>query len=303
MHDLPSHFIDLVQDALLKSFWRKNSLLVFLRRHRISENYLAGWQETETKRTFLSRLLPRLEAHQKGSQILKQMAVSLTDQVSFPDLVGWEDADDKQRAAREAVDALKRYLKLHSEKAGELKAQEEIKRIARERLEKDIANRTTLEKLADRLKRLALEMGTQDAGYAFQDWFYDLVTFSETLHRRPYVTGGRQIDGSVTVEGTTYLTELKFTAEQASAPDVDTFLTKVNDKADNTMGIMVSMSGYSRVAIDQASGRKTPLILMDYSHIYLILGGGWTLPEVVTRLRRHASQTGESFLPTDRFTS
>jgi hypothetical protein len=56
------------------------------------------------------------------------------------------------------------------------------------------------------------------------------------MHRRPYTSGGLQVDGSVTVESTTYLTELKFTREQTVAPDVDTFLAKVNDKADNTMG-------------------------------------------------------------------
>jgi hypothetical protein len=64
---LPSYFIDLVHDALLKSFWRKNSLLNFLRRHKISENFLGSWQETETKRVFVGRLLPKLEKHQKGS--------------------------------------------------------------------------------------------------------------------------------------------------------------------------------------------------------------------------------------------
>src|SRR5687768_10200339 len=79
--DLSSHFIDLVQDAVLKSFWRKNALLNFLRRHKISENFLATWQETETKRIFIARLLPKLEAHEKGNQILKQMAVSLAEQV------------------------------------------------------------------------------------------------------------------------------------------------------------------------------------------------------------------------------
>src|SRR3989442_1661448 len=80
LDDLPSHFIDLVHDALLKSFWRKNALLNFLRRHKISGNFLATWDESETKRVFVGRLLPKLEAHQKGSQILKQMAVSLADQ-------------------------------------------------------------------------------------------------------------------------------------------------------------------------------------------------------------------------------
>jgi hypothetical protein len=94
---------------------------------------------------------------------------------------------------------------------------------------------------------------------------------------------------------------MKFTREQADAPDIDSFLAKVNDKADNTMGIMVSMSGYSSTAIQQASGRKTPVILMDYSHIYLNLGGTWTLSEVINRVRRHASQTGQAFLPVSEF--
>lgn len=89
--------------------------------------------------------------------------------------------------------------------------------------------------------------------------------------------------------------------EQAAAPDVDSFLAKVNDKADNTMGIMVSMSGFSAVAITQASGRKTPLILMDFNHIYLVLSGTWTLPEIIDRLRRNASQTDEAFLQPAQF--
>ncbi len=101
-----------------------------------------------------------------------------------------------------------------------------------------------------------MQIGIAEAGYRFQDWFFDVVDFFEITHRRPYMSGGRQIDGSITVEGTTYLTQLKFTREQATSPDVDTFLAKVNDKADNTMGIMISMSGYSSTAIEQASGRK-----------------------------------------------
>ena len=56
-----------------------------------------------------------------------------------------------------------------------------------------------------------------------QDWFYDLMSFCEIEHRRPYVVRGRQIDGSITLDGTTYLVELKFTEKQIGAPDVDTF--------------------------------------------------------------------------------
>jgi hypothetical protein len=293
----------LVQDVLLKSFWRKAALLAFLRRHKIAATFLATWDSSETKRVFLSRLFPRLEASDKGVAVFKQMAVSLADQVKFPDLEGWEDSQQKVSAAKEAVASLKEYLQIHKQKAEELREKEAVKKAARDRTQRAISEANTLEKFKDKLAELSRGLGTPTAGYAFQDWFFDLVNFFEISHRRPYVVTGRQIDGSVTVEGTTYLTELKFTKEQAGATDIDSFLAKVNDKADNTMGIMLSMSGYSSTAVAQASGRKTPLILMDYSHVYLVLGGSWTLDEVITRLRRHASQTASAFLSAQELAS
>ena len=68
-----------------------------------------------------------------------------------------------------------------------------------------------------------------------------------------------------------------------------------------TMGIMVSISGYSKTAIDEASGDKTPLLLMDHNHLYYILGGVMGIADVINRIRRHASQTGEAYLSVDKF--
>jgi len=298
---LPSHFIDLVQDALLKSFWRKNALLNFLRRHKIAESFLATWQETETKRVFVGRLFPKLESDNKGAQVIKQMSVSLSEQVKFPDLEGWEDAQTKIQSAKEAIVALRHYLNTQKQKADDAKTREETRKAAHQRMQETIKKNQNLGTLSEKLKELSKQIGTAEAGYRFQDWFFDLADFFEMTQRRPYVSAGRQIDGSVTIEGTTYLIELKFTKEQSGAADVDTFLAKVNDKADNTMGIMLSMSGYSSTAIDQASGRKTPIVLLDHGHVYLVLSGSWTLAEVVSRVRRHASQTARAFLPASEF--
>jgi hypothetical protein len=43
------------------------------------------------------------------------------------------------------------------------------------------------------------------------------------------------------------------------------------------MGIMLSMSGYSDVAVSEASGRRTPLMLMDHRYVYFVLGGSQPL--------------------------
>ena len=69
------------------------------------------------------------------------------------------------------------------------------------------------------------------------------------------------------------------------------------------MGIMTSISGYSYVAIQEASGPKTPLLLLDHNHVYLLLGGSLTLEELVSRVRRHSSQTGEAYLPPTAFSA
>ncbi len=67
------------------------------------------------------------------------------------------------------------------------------------------------------------------------------------------------------------------------------------------MGIIVSISGYSSTAKEEASGERTPILLMDHSHIYYILSGIMGMPDVINRIRRHASQTGEAYLPADQF--
>jgi hypothetical protein len=297
---LPSHFIDLVRAALLKSFWRKPTLRQFLSRHRVKESFLATWTSDETKRDVLDRLFPKLEKTEEGRQVIKQMAVSLSEQIAFPDLKGWEDEALKVRDATEAVANLKKYVSVvHDEEAME-RGRQSRREAAQQERRANATKAASIGSLAKELEDLVPEQGTQDGGYKFQDWFFKVVDFFEVECRRPYVSGGRQIDGTVTIEGTTYLVELKFTASQADATDIDSLLAKLGNVADNTMGLMVSMSGYSSVAITQASGKKTPLILLDASHVMALFYSGWKLGELIARLRRHVSQTGEAILDVSR---
>jgi hypothetical protein len=293
---LPSHFVELVQDALLKSYWRRKAFRNALRRNGVAENFLATWAEEESKRQLLDRLIPALEAAAKGPSVIKQLAVHLADQVSFPDLTGWSDETEKIKAAKAAVLALKTYIERERSTAELEKTRQVIREEAASRRAQKIASEQDLAKLQSRITDLHSKVGSQEGGYAFEDWFYDLVQFFDLEHRKPYKTAGRQIDGSVTFEGTTYLVELKFTSSQVGAPDIDTFLAKVNNKADNTMGIFISMAGYSPVAISEASKPRTPLLLMDAAHVFLVLQGLWELPELISRLRQHASQTSEAYL-------
>jgi hypothetical protein len=286
---LTPYYIDLVYDAALKSFWRKSSLRKFLRECGISENFSATWGHEESKRQFLDRLFENLLKTDKGRRAVIKISRNLIEQKSFPDLQNWEDSERKIQEAYKSVEK----LRIYHEKQEEAITTEEQKQKAREEFIKKqqeiTRSQLSLQKLNESLNELGKRLGSQKAGYDFQDWFYDLLDFYEITNRRPYVHEGRQIDGSLTHDGTTYLVELKFTTEQSDANDIDSFYKKVITKADNTMGLMVSISGYSTIAIKEASGEKTPLMLIDHSHLYYVLSGIMSMGDVIDRIRRHAS--------------
>lgn len=261
-------------------------------------------RNSHTKRPnveWLDRLFPKLEQTDRGQELIQKMGRSLADQTTFPDLENWEDSTAKIRAAKVAVAALRNYLNRKDDERDQEKLAETKRRLAQDQRFDVIRTQNSLENLGTRLDGLCSQLGTQQGGYAFQDWFYDLMDFSDIDNRRPYVVDGRQIDGSITLDGTTYLVELKFTASQADAPDIDSLLKKVNDKADNTMGIILSMAGFSSVATQEASFSRSPLLLIDHSHLYMVLRGIISFGDCVRRIRRHSSQEGKAFLPVSEF--
>jgi len=293
--------IQLTYEAALKSFWRRNALRKFLLASHVAESFVSSWANEESKRDLLDRLFEKLQISDRGKAVIFQMAKSLSEQTTFPDLREWEDSEQKIQDAYKAVNELKYYLKQQNIKIRseeEKKKAQERAREERLRLQRSLTDKS---KLQQELDDMHSKVGTQEGGYLFEEWFYKLLDFSEIINRKPYVSNGRQIDGSLTYEGTTYLVELKFTGRQSGATDIDSLKAKVNNMADNTMGIMISMSGYTSTAISQASGSKTTLLIMDASHLYLFFTGSINFGEIISRLRRHASQTGEAYLPTNRF--
>jgi len=298
---LPGHYLELLSDALLKVYWYKSSFTAALRRAEVPESLLATWAPDETKREFWERLMPTLEASDAGIRALVTLADAVGEQKAFPDLERMEDSALRVTSARKAITDLNEYRRRQRQQAEQQSEEKQNRERARKAREEAVARLHTLETLSARLDALAVRIGSQDARYEFEKWFYDLMDYFEVDNRRPYKISGRQIDGPVTIEGTTYLVELKFTSEQCGAPEIDSFKNKVVTKADNTMGIAVSMSGYSGIAIQEASRDKTPLLLMDLKHLYMLFTGSLRFSEMVARVRRHSSQTGQAYLAVEDF--
>jgi hypothetical protein len=103
---IPPHYLELVADAALKSYWRRKALALFLRRCGVAQAFLSGWQSEETKRELLYRLFPKLEeAGDAGLRLVNRMADWLDQQTSFPDLLGWEVISRVRRHASQTGEA------------------------------------------------------------------------------------------------------------------------------------------------------------------------------------------------------
>ncbi len=180
------HLIDLVYEAALKSYWRKKSLRKFLKESHISDNFLATWAADESKREFLDRVFEKLLKSDKGKAVIGQMALSLADQTTFPDLRDWEDADKKISEAAKTVKDLKSYLRRQNEEIRTEREKEESKERSRKERLSIQRSQTDLKKLQDRLELLHNFVGTQQGGYGFQDWFFDFLDYFEITNKRPY---------------------------------------------------------------------------------------------------------------------
>jgi ribosomal protein S20 len=204
-----AQLITLTYEAALKSFWRKNALKKFLRTVGIQQNLLNTWDEEETKRSFLDRLFEELQKNDTGRHIILEMAKQLSDQTAFPDLKNWEDSDQKIKDAVSSVNDLKKYIQMQNAQIKteqEKTATRDAARKFQEKIQRQISDKNELQ---NRLNSMYSEVGTQTGGYKFQDWFYDLLDFCEIDNKRPYTTDGRQIDGSLTLDGTTFFNRAK----------------------------------------------------------------------------------------------
>ena len=305
MKRLSSEFYELTRNACWRAFWYKKSLLHFLKCNGISNGFLNSWQPNETKVEFLSRLFQALESSSsdKAMQSVLSMARDLSERQTFLDWEGRPDGKESVSAAKEACTRLKREFVKVQALLNEQRRVETNKKAELERANNCKRWNAEFDTYASRFREIMSRAGSQRAGYDFEDWLYDFSKFNELDVTKSYKdANGRQIDGTITIDGTTLLVEAKCTQKPVTCEEVDVFLSKVERKAENTRGVMISVMGFDVGAIKNASRDKTPIVLMDGGHFFChVFSKRMSFADVIRRLLQYASQTGEAYLPSADF--
>jgi hypothetical protein len=216
---------------------------------------------------------------------------------TFPNLAQQTDAAHLIEQARAAVAELRRYT---IDYAAEQRAEAEFERdLAKFREE----NRTTatfartLAALRDEFMAMSADdSNPQQRGLDFETFLYKLFALFEMEPRLKYSLEYEQIDGAMTFDTDDYIIEAKWWKPRVERVEMDALRTKVERKAKNTLGLFISVSGFSAGAL-AAYRESTPLITMDGDDLYFVLDARVRLNELLKRKKRYASETGSCYFP------
>lgn len=286
-----------LKEALTNLYWYKSDLRSFLTSTLTNPALLSLLDWGDFKRNIVSVLVGHLERHQDEYQAdLLRLMTEVASVDDFSHLERLDGGKQKAAAARSSVAALRKLTHVHDALFDEQKQMEDQRRKAHERLLRTTAVRTKLESLNKDYFRLVSSREHQQRGYQLEKIIRDLFELFDLDPRASFKIVGEQIDGAFTFEGTDYLFEGKWQLEIIGASDLDVLAGKLSRKLDNTLGLFLSINGFSADGVKAHSAGRRVMLLMDGSDLMAVLEGRIDLIQLLMRKRREASQTGNIYL-------
>ncbi len=289
--------INALKDTLTNIYWYKSELRSFIM-HTISDpTILSRLNWNNYKRNIVANLIDYLVRHQDTHQndLLKLMS-EVTKMTDFSHLIRLEDGSTKAKKAEDSVKALRGLVQGHFDL---IEAHKKIEERRQQAYQKILRKQGVADKLEEIKRRFYSLLGAHDAqkrGYQLEQIIKDLFTLFDLDPKASFKLKGEQIDGAFTFENTDYLFEAKWQQDLVGIKDLDAFNGKLARKLDNTLGLFISVNGFSEDAVKTHSTGRRLMILMDGSDLMAVLEGRIDLMQLLLRKRRYASQTGNIFL-------
>jgi len=213
----------------------------------------------------------------------------------FSHLKRLEDGIEKAKKAQESVNALRKLCKGCFDLMEEESKKEKRRKAAYEEYLKKKGVKDQLETIKSDYFSL-ISADPQSRGYRLEKLMRELFSLFDLDPKASFKIEGEQIDGAFTFDNTDYLFEAKWQQEPVGIKELDAFSGKLTRKLENTLGLFLSINGYSEDAVKAHSTGRRLMILMDGSDLMAVLEGRVDLLQLLMRKRRHAAQTGNIYL-------
>jgi hypothetical protein len=103
------------------------------------------------------------------------------------------------------------------------------------------------------------------------------------------------VDGAFALEGTEYLFEAKWQKELVNKADLAAFSDKVRTKLENTLGVFLSINGFSADGVTAHQAGGAAIILMDGGDLMAVFEERIDFVSLLLRKKRYAAQTGNIY--------
>jgi hypothetical protein len=287
-----------LKEALCAVYWYKADLRSFLQQCLSNPAILATLNWDSYKRQVVSDLVDYLVRNQdKHLGDLTKLCNEVCEIKTFEHLQQLDGGAQKADRARAAVSQLRTLVQPHQEVKKQADEIAERQRKAAEKLRSNSAVRQKLEDIKNRYMALVVSSNVQGRGFELEKVMYDLFELFDLDPKASFRNTGEQIDGAFSFDGTDYLLEAKWQQEQVNAAALDAFTGKVRRKLENTLGVFLSINGYSVDGVTIHSAGGAVILLMDGADLMAVLEERIDFGSLLLRKKRHASQTGSIYLP------
>ena len=286
-----------LKDALTNIYWRKKDLRQFIELTIENSAIVAtiDWQEPlkqESVSILIDRMVARQDLFQNDLLRLIQEVGNFSD---FSHLTYFDKDGSLTKRAKESVAKLRNQTKGYFDAIEELKKAEERRNSNLEKVKSTMHFSQKLEELKSKFFEIAINNNKQQRGFQLEKLLNELFILFELSAKSSFKITGEQIDGAFTFDGTDFLLEAKWQKELIPASELYAFGGKITGKLKNTLGLFISIDGFSKEGIETNNPITKQMILMDGEDLMLIFDGRIQLNEMILLKRQHASQTGEIF--------
>ena len=287
-----------LKEALSSIYWFKRDLKSFLFQIVPDRALLAQIDWDGYKRQFTSELVDRLcDPDYENPAVLTTLCYEVCNFRSFAHLERLEDGPARAKAACKAVDALREFLEPHDEIKREQDEIEERRKRYQEKIAENSAFRKSLDELKTCFGALVVMDDPRGRGFELEKLMCRLFDIHDLDPKSSFRVVGEQIDGAFSYDGTDYLLEARWQKLPVDRASLDAFDAKIRRKLENTLGLFVSINGFSKESVEAYSRNRANMILFDGADLMAVLERRVDLVELLLRKKRHASQTGNVFLP------
>ncbi|MFF7080122.1 restriction endonuclease [Streptomyces lavendulae] len=293
----PSAYLALVEGLTL-IFWNKGPFELYLRAMlKNHSEVLARLDFGATKREVSGQLVNLLRANEACYlEATVALMLDIAAMETFPNLTTQVDGDLMVAKAKAAVAELRRWTAKQREVVQEHEAHARVIAKSAKEAQDGRAFAQSHEELKQRFLQMHAAGDPHRRGTAFEGFLNDLFALYDLEPRAAYSLAHEQIDGAFAFNTDHYVLEAKWWKEAIGRRELDVFKANIERKGKNTLGLYVSMSGYSSDALAVYS-YSTPFITMDGLDFMAVLDQRIRLDDLLDRKKRHASQTGHCYLP------